>query len=268
MIHPFDDAVALSPLAEGRWQGRTTAAYANMTGPFGGITAATLLNAVLSDPRASGAPVSVTVNYVAAIADGAFEIAARLVRGGKYIQHWALDLTQDGQPKTTASVVLGQRAAPFSHHSAAPPEAPPPADCAPPANMPPLAWIDRYDTRFAAGAIGSRAEADPFGPTRSVVWIADTPPRPLDALSLLAMSDSFILRIVHLRGARVVGGTVSLTTHFLATPDDIARQGAAPLLGYADATRFHANFHDQHMQLWSTDGTLLASGSQIVWFRD
>ena len=129
MIHPFDDAVALVPLAEGRWQGRTTPPYANMTGPFGGITAATLLNAVLSDPRAEGAPVSATVNYVAAVADGAFEITSRLVRGGKYVQHWSLELAQDGQPRTTASIILGRRAAPFSHHAAVPPQAPPPAAC-------------------------------------------------------------------------------------------------------------------------------------------
>ena len=268
MIHPFDDAVALVPLAEGRWQGRTTPPYANMTGPFGGITAATLLNAVLSDPRAEGAPVSATVNFVSAVADGAFEITSRLVRGGKYVQHWSLELAQDGQPRTTASIILGRRTAPFSHQAATPPAAPPVEACAGPAYAPPLAWLDRYDFRFAEGAVEGRGDADPFGATRSVNWVGDVPARPLDYLSLLAMSDSFILRIVHLRGARAIAGTVSLTTHFLGTPDDIAAHGTAPLLSLADATRFHANFHDQHMQLWSTDGTLLASGSQIVWFRD
>jgi hypothetical protein len=268
MTHPFDDAIALQGLAEGRWQGRTTPAYANMTGPFGGVTAATLLNAVLSDPRAAGDPVSATVNYVAAVADGAFEIATRLVRGGKYLQHWALELAQDGQPKTTASIVLGRRAAPFSHHAATPPAARVFDDSTPPGFMPPLEWLNRYETRFSEGGLAGRGAEDPYGPTKSVMWVADRPARALDHLSLLAMSDSFILRLVHLRGAAVLGGTVSLTTHFLGTADDIAAQGAAPLLGLADATRFHANFHDQHMQLWSKDGTLLASGTQVVWFRD
>ena len=44
-LHPFDRAIALQALGEHRVQGRPDAAYANMVGPFGGITAATLLSA-------------------------------------------------------------------------------------------------------------------------------------------------------------------------------------------------------------------------------
>lgn len=268
MTHPFDQAVRLTASAEGCWRGATSPLYANMTGPFGGVTAACLLNAVLSDRRAQGDPVSVTVNYCGAVADGAFDIEARLVRGGKYVQHWSLDLCQDGVARTTASVVLGRRDAAFSHQSATPPVARPIADCTPPRGTPRLEWLNRYDFRFSEGSPARRGVDEAFHDPRSVLWLRDTPARPLDYLSLLAMSDSFILRLVHLRGAPALAGTVSLTTHFLASADDIASVGTAPLLGQADATRFHRNFHDQHMQLWSADGLLLASGSQIVWFKD
>lgn len=267
-MHPFDQAIALTSLSEGQWHGQTHKAFGNMAGPFGGITAATLLNAVLSDPRVAGEPVSVTVNFCGAIADGDFEIASRLVRGGKYIQHWSLELSQNGHPRTTASIVMGKRAADFSHHSAVAPDARPVEDSKAFKPAFPLSWLDRYDFRFSEGAPQPRDAEDPFGPSRSVLWVADHPARPLDYLSLLAISDSFILRLVHLRGAAVLGGTVSLTTHFLGTPDDIEAQGSAHILGLADATRFHRNFHDQHMQLWSQSGKLLASGSQIVWFRE
>ena len=46
-LHPFDQAIALELQADGHWLGHTSPAYANMVGPFGGITAAQMLNAVL-----------------------------------------------------------------------------------------------------------------------------------------------------------------------------------------------------------------------------
>ena len=60
--HPFDQAIALLPGADGSWVGRTTPAYGNMVGPFGGITAAVLLNAVLRHPQCQGEPLALTVN--------------------------------------------------------------------------------------------------------------------------------------------------------------------------------------------------------------
>ena len=49
--HPFDSAVALQPQADGTFLGHTSPAYANMVGPFGGITAAQALNAALLHPQ-------------------------------------------------------------------------------------------------------------------------------------------------------------------------------------------------------------------------
>ena len=45
--HPLDAALALASSVPGQYAGQTSAAYWNMVGPFGGITAATLLQAVL-----------------------------------------------------------------------------------------------------------------------------------------------------------------------------------------------------------------------------
>jgi hypothetical protein len=30
----------------------------------------------------------------------------------------------------------------------------------------------------------------------------------------------------------------------------------------------HANFFDQHMELWSRDGHLLATGVQVAWYKE
>ena len=55
--HPFDLALQLKPREPGVYGGTTSEAYWNMVGPFGGVTAATALNAVLQHPALLGEPV-------------------------------------------------------------------------------------------------------------------------------------------------------------------------------------------------------------------
>ncbi len=72
-IHPFDHALQLTAgQDEDHWHGRTSPAYANMVGPFGGVTAAQALGSVLRHPKRRGEPVALTVNFAAALADGPF----------------------------------------------------------------------------------------------------------------------------------------------------------------------------------------------------
>jgi Thioesterase-like superfamily len=81
--HPFDQALKLEPAGSeqpDRWRGATSPAYWNMVGPFGGSTAATALQSVLQHPLRLGEPVSLTVNYASATAEGEFDISATPVR--------------------------------------------------------------------------------------------------------------------------------------------------------------------------------------------
>ena len=73
-MHPFDAAVELMPLGDGVWLGQTSPAYGNMVGPFGGVTAAQALSGVLRHPQRLGEPVALTVNFAAALNDGAFTV--------------------------------------------------------------------------------------------------------------------------------------------------------------------------------------------------
>ena len=268
-LHPFDDAIALTRLDDGTLRGTTSTAYANIAGPFGGTTAATMLRAVLDDDGRSGDPVALTVNFCGAMREGDFDISARMQRTGKYTQHWSVELTQEGTVLTTASVVCGQRSDGFSHQSAAMPEAPAPESCTRLATAGRMNWLERYDFRFVEGAPVYAPEpfTEPAG-SRSLMWVSDVPERPLDYLSLAALSDTFFLRLVHVRGTLAPMGTVSLTTYFHATPGELAAQNTAPLLGVAEGSRFHANFHDQQMELWGENGRLLATGAQVVWFKE
>jgi hypothetical protein len=61
---------------------------------------------------------------------------------------------------------------------------------------------------------------------------------------------------------------VTLTTYFHASGEVLAANGAAPILGVADAKIFHDNFADQDISLWTADGVLLATGVQVAWYRE
>ena len=75
--------------------GAGLAEWANMVGPFGGITAAVLLRAIESHPDRLGEPVALTVNFAAPIVDGEFEISRRAPRTNRTNQHWIVR-TQSG----------------------------------------------------------------------------------------------------------------------------------------------------------------------------
>jgi acyl-CoA thioesterase len=265
----LDEATRLERLGPERLMGRTSKHYANMGGPFGGFTAATLMRAVVEDERRQGVPIALTVNYSAAIAEGEFEIACRERRTGKSTQHWSLELTQSGKVAATASVVCGARRQVWSHAVATPP-AIAPVDQVPVfdyGNR--FGWLNRYEMRFANGEVdfAPRDPAELREPV-TLVWMRDKPDRPLDYVSLAALSDAFIIRAFVVRGVFVPVGTVSLTTFFHADEETMRAQGSEPLLGQATAHVFSGGFFDQAAELWGKDGRLLATSTQIVWYKE
>ena len=266
--HVFDRAIALTATAKGAWAGQSSPDYANMVGAYGGIVAATLLNSVLSDDRHSGTPVSQTVNFCTGLGTGAFIITTTLHRAGKYTQHWNTILSQGDAVVATSSIVMGVRAETFGHQPTPIPNVPSADSIEPMADVIPLEWTRRYDYRFVNGGTENFGKPlDTLGSSQTRVWLADNPRRPLDYLSLSALADCFFLRLIQVRGKMEPMGTVTLTTHFLATTDDLAAQNTDHLLGIVDSNRMHNQFHDQTMQLFSTDGKILASGTQLVWYR-
>jgi len=267
-LHPLDQAIRLE--RDGNiLRGATSPAYANMAGPFGGATAAVLLNAVMIDERRLADPIAQTVNFCGAIADGAFEIETRLIRGGKNTQHWSVELAQNGAIAATASVVCGVRRPTWTHLPTAAPRAPAFKDVAPPDIPRPLPWVQRYDMRFIEGDLGKFPRNDGIlRPARSLIWLQDVPSRPLDFVSLAALSDTFLVRIMLVRGTFQPMATVSMTTYFHVGGEELARIGAAPVLGDANGDVFHDCFADQTCALWSEDGRLLANGVQITWYKE
>jgi len=265
--HLFDEATRVTA-GDSCWQGRTSEDYWAFVGPFGGATAATMLRALLDHPQRAGDPLSLTVNFCAPVAQGAFDLDVRLIRANRSTQHWSVEMTQDGgEVATFATAVFAARRPSWSHQQSEFPGATAFEQTLPYAKIA-APWVKQYDFRFVEGEpkFNSTPHAAPAS-AFSKLWIGDRVPRKIDALSLMSMSDAFFGRVFHARGELVPFGTVSLTTYFHADAEDLAAEDISRVLATADANIFRKSYGDQTGALWSPQGRLLATTTQIAYFK-
>jgi acyl-CoA thioesterase len=191
----------------------------------------------------------------------------RLVKANRSSQHWYVELSQEGgEVATLATAVFAERRPSWSHQVAKFPGATPFEETLP---FPKIraSWANQYEFRFVQGELRmGTPQAEPAS-TYSKIWISDRTPRKLDMLSLTAMSDAFFGRIFQARRELVPFGTVSLTTYFHTDADELAAEDITRVLATADAKVFHKSYGDQNGELWSPNGRLLATTTQIAYFK-
>lgn len=266
--HAFDTAIALAAQGDGLWQGHTSPAYANMIGPFGGVTAAQALNAVLQHPQRLGEPVAFTVNFAAALDDGPFLAQARPARTNRSTQHWIVEVRQGDQTVLTATAVTAVRRDTWGAREVPMPEVPRPHDVPAPKRPRHVEWTERYDMRFVAGTLPLTWDGAEGKDSCTRLWVRDNPPRPLDFASLTALSDVFFPRIWLRRAKFVPIGTVTMTVYFHAGQAQLQATGTGYLLGQAQAQDFHNGYFDQAAQLWNEAGELLVTTHQVVYYKE
>ena len=261
----FDNGIAMEPAGDGLLRGRTVPEWANMVGPFGGITAAALLRAIEQQPDVHGHPVALTVNYLAPIVDGDFEISTRAVRTNRSNQHWLVELSQGGDVKTTATAVFGIRRDTWSDTEPGRPAVPPPAEVPVGPDAGPT-WMRNYEMRYVTGAIPDAQDGESAS-SDTTLWVRDNPPRPWDFAALTAVCDIFYPRVFLRLGRLLPAGTVSITVYFHADIATLTAQGDDHVLATAHAQQYSSGYFDQSAQIWGTGGTLLATSHQIVYFK-
>ncbi len=264
--HVFDESIALERQADSSFAGNTHPAYANMVGPFGGTTAAQMLQAVLQHPELLGEPLSLTVNFCAGVADGPFVVVAKAARTNRSTQHWTMEMLQQGQVVTTATAVTALRRDTWADDEVAMPTVPRPAEVPVQSGRAPMEFVNRYEIRPIVGPMPSVWDGS-LHSSLTQLWVRDQQPRPLDYASLAAMADIFYPRIFIRRHSMQPGGTVSITTYFHANAAQLVQTGAGYLLGQAQAHAFRNGFHDQTAQVWNEAGVLLASTHQVVYYK-
>ncbi|GAA4396245.1 thioesterase family protein [Tsukamurella soli] len=262
-LHVFDEAIAVTPLPDATFTARTHPAYNNMVGPFGGVIAGSVINALQQHPDALGAPLAFTVNYVAPVAAGEWLLRPQIVRTNRTNQHWLFTVEQGGGIVSSGSAVFGVRRDTWGDTEATPPAAGEPADHEPVWFPEVIAWDKNYEKRFVTGRWDAQSDD-----STSTLWVRDNPPRPLDFPALASIADVFYPRVFLRRGGYVPAGTISLTTYFHATEAELAAQGDDYVLATAHSARFVGGHFDQHGQIFGRAGALLATTAQIVYFKD
>jgi len=279
--HPFDAALQLKPDSEinpDQFLGATSQPWWNMVGPFGGISAAIAISAVLKHPECLGEPVSLTINFAGAMTQGDFTVIAKPVRTNRSTQHWMLTVHQmdsTGQELValTGTAMTAVRRETWGVNDMPMPDVDQPHTVErllPPSKS--VEWIRRYDMRPVTGPLpsvwdGSASSEDPLQASLTQLWIRDEPPRVLDFASLTAMADVFFPRVWLRRSVQVPVGTVSLTVYFHACSTQLAEAGTGYVLGQARGQAFRNGFFDQAGQIWSKSGTLLATTHQLVYYK-
>jgi acyl-CoA thioesterase len=122
--------------------------------------------------------------------------------------------------------------------------------------------------RFTRGGLPTALDDQMQPDAVSHMWVRDEPPRPLDFVSLAALSDSFFPRIFLRRHKYVAIGTVSLTTYFHVDSSELREQGDRHVFGNVRAVNYRNGYFDQSAEIWSADAQLLASTHQLVYYRE
>ena len=268
--HFFDEATRLTGNSD-HYHGKTSERYANMIGPFGGIVAATVLRAVVDHPDRHGDPLALTVNFAAPIGDGRFDIDTKRVRTNRSTQHWIIELSQKGEVAATATAVFASRRETWSSTELRYPSLPEAKAGVRVSGDGLPAWLKSYDIRLLQGGIPPLLpieNEEAFVRSISLQWVRDEPPRPMDFLSLTAICDTFFPRIYVRRSQLVPAGTVSFNVYFHVDTKKIAAHGDKAVLGVARANRFCNNYFDQSAEVWTANGDLIATSSQVVYFKE
>jgi acyl-CoA thioesterase len=265
----FADTLVLKSAAENLWAGEADPAYGHIggNGRFGGWTAAALLRAAMLEPGDRGEPLSLTVLFTDGIGDGRIAISTRLLRAGARLQFWRSEVAQRDKLCAHAQATFGMRRETIGYTDAVMPAAAAPESLAPNPAPFPVPFIQQFDARWIT-PLPLEPSSDPAAPTRSMFWLRDVHGRAIDYVLLAAMADFAPPRVAWKRRRMVQSSTVSMTTHFHATPAELAEVGSDFVLSEVACRRCEGGYFDHELKLWSRSGALLATSEQVAAFRD
>ena len=221
--------------------------YEANTGMFGGWTAALLLKALLDHPDSEGTASSLTVNFVNRVVPG----ERLLIRSSKLgesrsLSHWRADLhrSEGNELLASASAVLARRRPSESAMDFSAPSAPSP------------------DELSASNPPGTFGRTD----LRSLTWVRENSGRHVDAIQLAYLSDVYAPRVFHISDRPRPSSTLTMSTYFLASPEELASVADDYVLSEAEGTRIEQSLVGSRSRLWSRGGALLATTEQLCWF--
>lgn len=263
-MNRFQRDTAVTRLGEGRFAARIDPGWRIVRGPNGGYVTALLLRALseaVADPART--PRSLTVHFTSPPAEAPCEIRTVRERAGRTMTTVSGRLEQDGKLRAIALAAFGAPRTGPELHDAAMPEVVPPERATPlSAPLAPIPMRERYESRSAFGAIGSRsAEAVSGG------WIRlREEPHGVEPPLVAAYTDAWPPAVFsRIDPTGLAGGvpTVDLTVHF-----------RSPWPAHLDPTEFslvvfrtrfaHGGFLEEDGEVWDSTGRLVAQSRQLA----
>jgi len=266
----FDQAVAVAPGADGIFPGHTDARYFNRSGrPFGGYIAAALLGPVLAQAMDESSLISMSTDFAGAPHDGPYRIVTRNRRRNRSTDFWTAEFVQDDDPhgtvKVGASMVFARRRPAVEFREAHAPDVPPPEERPRLDTTQMPSFLAMYEMRVVEGSLFDVADA--AGARTARTWVRDDPPRPLDALSLVAFCDTIVPQIFLRAGRMLPTATVTMNVFVHAGAEELALIGDDYLLTDSTIRIATSGFFDSQSTLWSRAGRLIATTEQLAFYQ-
>lgn len=262
----LETALKLEAAGHGLWRGRADPAYEAMVGTYGGLTAALLLKAVMSEPSVQGAPSALNVNFVRAVSPGRdVVVSTNSLGGSRSIQNWSAHLSLAGSTDVcaTVSVVTSTRRESDGFVQPKMPDVPPPDDLD--LFHPPGSFGQQSPVRVALGAAFDTGSQ--LGQTHSAAWVREVSGRAIDAIQVAYLCDNYAPRAFYLGKGPRPSATIAYSVYFVATADELADVGDDYTLLEAIGTRAEQSIVGSRVNLWTRSGRLLATSEQLCWFK-
>ncbi len=265
MTYIFDRETALVAQEEGQFTIAASDVYRNPTGmAFGGWVAAIAGRAVQMHPECRGPLVSQQIIYMTGVGPGEVSISVKLLRAGSSTQFWRVELSQNGSMTNAADIVTSTRRPTDIDYQVEMPATRSPEESISLPSVNPMApkWVSHYDQRIAKGipfAVNESPEA--------IVWIREADGRPVDRISLLSILDTPMPRTFFVTEQFRPGSTVTMASYIYASEEDLAEAGTDYMLLRVTGATVRNSATDGRVELWSQNGILLATSSQIGFFR-
>ncbi|VWX56969.1 acyl-CoA thioesterase [Sphingorhabdus sp. 109] len=265
MTYILDRETALVAQEEGQFTIAASDVYRNPTGmAFGGWVAAIAGRAVEMHPECRGPLVSQQIVYMTGVGPGEVSISVKLLRAGSSTQFWRVELSQNGSMTNAADIVTSTRRPTDIDYQVEMPATRSPEESISLPSVNPMApkWVSHYDQRIAKGipfAVNESPEA--------IVWIREADGRPVDRISLLSILDTPMPRTFFVTEQFRPGSTVTMASYIYASEEDLAEAGTDYMLLRVTGATVRNSATDGRVELWSKNGILLATSSQIGFFR-
>lgn len=264
----FDHDVAVERLSPGRYQAEMFEHWWVVAGPNGGIVAAVLANAMTVELADPGRQLrTITVHYPSAAQAGPVEVSVAVERMGRSVATLSSRMTQGDRLIALATAAFSPAwTSPVAFSDMVPPQVPGPQELVDrrretSERLPPVAT--NWDTRWTEpGTLFSAADQAVLR-----AWMRTSAPRPVDALTLIAMADGLPPAVFVRSAEPMAAPTIELTVHVRA---QLPHPGLTPedhVLAECNTATVAEGFLDEDVRIWAADGTLLAHSRQLALAR-